>query len=185
LGVGLTLVRGLVTKHGGEVTAHSDGEGKGSEFVVTLPISAAPDSYLLDEPALETRVKLAKGSRIVVIEDNADSREMLCDLLTHVGLDCRSCDNGTAALALIDEFKPRAAIIDIGLPGMDGLELARRLRESEQHRGIHLIALTGYGQRADRDRALEAGFDEHLVKPTSFDTLKRLIADGAGERLYQ
>jgi two-component system CheB/CheR fusion protein len=178
LGVGLTLVRGLVAKHGGEVTAHSDGEGKGSEFVVTLPLSAAPDGYLSNDPSQENRVKLPKGSRIVVIEDNADSREMLCDLLTHVGLDCRSCDSGTTALALIDDFRPRAAIIDIGLPGIDGLELARRLRSNPQHKGLFLIALTGYGQRADRDRALAAGFDEHLVKPTSFEVLKRMIGDG-------
>jgi two-component system CheB/CheR fusion protein len=182
LGVGLTLVRGLVAKHGGEVTAHSDGEGKGSEFVVTLPLSRAPDGHALAAPEQEPRVRLPKGSRIVVIEDNADSREMLCDLLAHVGFDCHSCDNGTAALAMIDELKPRAAIIDIGLPGIDGLELARRLRESDKHGDLHLIALTGYGQRADRDRALEAGFDEHLVKPTTFEVLQRLLTDGPQPR---
>jgi two-component system CheB/CheR fusion protein len=176
LGVGLTLVRGLVAKHGGTVSAHSDGEGKGTEIVVTLPLSAEPPRETDSLPP--SRSKLPVGSRIVVIEDNADSREMLCELLTHAGLECRSCDNGTAALALMDEFSPHAAIIDVGLPGIDGLELARQLRGHERHRNMFLIALTGYGQRADRERALAAGFDEHLVKPTTFDVLKRMIADG-------
>jgi two-component system CheB/CheR fusion protein len=174
LGVGLTLVKGLVAKHGGTVTARSEGEGKGSEFVVTLPLTEPPAQA---EPEKETkRVPLPKGSRVVVIEDNADSREMLCELLMHSGLDCRSCDNGMSALALVDEFKPRAAIIDIGLPGIDGLELARRLRSNEEHKDLYLIALTGYGQRSDRELALQAGFDEHLVKPTTLEALRRLIA---------
>jgi two-component system CheB/CheR fusion protein len=176
LGVGLTLVRGLVAKHGGTVTARSDGEGKGTEIEVTLPLSAEPAS--VPDDALSSRSKLPVGSRIVVIEDNADSREMLCELLTHAGLECKSCDNGSAAVALVEEFSPHAAIIDLGLPGIDGLELARQLRGHAKHGNMFLIALTGYGQRADRDRALAAGFDEHLVKPTTFDVLKRMIADG-------
>jgi two-component system CheB/CheR fusion protein len=178
LGVGLTLVRGLVAKHGGTVSARSDGEGKGSEFIVQLPLCDAPSERAHD--AQSKRVLLPKGSRIVVIEDNADSREMLCELLSHSGLDCRACDNGTEALALIEEFKPRAAIIDIGLPGIDGMELARRLRESAGNRELYLIALTGYGQRSDRERALKAGFDEHLVKPATLDALQRLIAGARG-----
>ena len=100
---------------------------------------------------------------------------MLCALLTHAGFECRSCDNGAAGLALIKAFKPAAAIVDIGLPGIDGLELARRLRARSKHSLLYLIALTGYGQRADRELALEAGFDEHLVKPVDIANLERVL----------
>lgn len=173
LGVGLTLVRGLVGKHGGTVSARSDGPGKGSEFTVRLPLAGAPDST---EPGVPSNLpKLARGSRIVVIEDNQDSREMLCSLLTHAGLDCKSSDNGASGVALIDEFKPAVAIIDIGLPGLDGLEVARRVRQNPAHARIYLVALTGYGQRTDREMALKAGFDEHLVKPVDFATLERVL----------
>jgi two-component system CheB/CheR fusion protein len=176
LGVGLTLVRGLVTKHGGTVCARSDGEGRGSEFVVRLPLTASAPRA--DASQGSTELRLAPGSKIVVVEDNADSREVLCALLTHVGFDCKSSDNGAAGLALIDEFKPAAAIVDIGLPGIDGLELARRVRTDPGHPGIYLIALTGYGQRADRELALAAGFDEHLVKPVDLVAFQRLLGRG-------
>jgi two-component system CheB/CheR fusion protein len=173
LGVGLTLVRGLVTKHGGSVTAESDGEGKGSAFTVRLPLTAAPP--VQQNKPRTSEPKITPGSRVVVIEDNADSREMLCALLTHAHFDCKSCDNGTAGLALIDEFEPLAAIVDIGLPGIDGLELARRVRASGKHPQLFLIALTGYGQRTDRELALKAGFDEHVVKPVDLPALLRLL----------
>ncbi|HET9934259.1 MAG TPA: chemotaxis protein CheB [Polyangiaceae bacterium] len=173
LGVGLTLVRGLVAKHGGTVVARSDGPGKGSEFLVRLPLTSAAG---VAEPAPSSGgPKLARGSRVVVIEDNPDSREMLCSLLTHAGFDCKSSDNGATGVALIDEFKPVVAIIDIGLPGLDGLEVARRVRQNSAHEGIYLVALTGYGQRADREMALKAGFDEHLVKPVDFATIERVL----------
>src|SRR6187402_2747845 len=178
LGVGLTLVRGLVTKHGGHVHARSDGESKGSEFTVHLPLVAAPAAK---EPAHRVAaMELPKGAKIVVVEDNADSRDVLCTLLTHAGFDCRSADNGSAGLALIDEVEPVAAIVDIGLPGIDGLELARRIRKSSNHREIYLIALTGYGQEGDRQMALDAGFDERLVKPVDFAALQRLLGRGQG-----
>jgi two-component system CheB/CheR fusion protein len=175
LGIGLTLVRGLVTKHGGTVSARSEGEGKGSEFVVRLPL-VTPVVEAEPEPR-PSGAALQRGSRIVVIEDNADSREMLCALLTHAGFECRSSDNGAAGLALIDEFAPAAAIVDIGLPGIDGLELARRVRADPKHSNLYLIALTGYGQRADREMALQAGFNEHVVKPVDLANLERLLGD--------
>jgi two-component system CheB/CheR fusion protein len=185
LGVGLTLVRGLVAKHGGTVSARSDGEGRGSEFVVRLPTvapvrelgSAAVAADGSGSPS--AGLKLTPGSRIVVIEDNSDSREMLCALLSQIGFECRSSDNGASGLALIDEFKPAAAIVDIGLPGIDGLELARRVRASRQHPDIHLIALTGYGQPSDRESALQAGFDEHLVKPVELAAFQLWLGEGA------
>ncbi|HEY3493953.1 MAG TPA: ATP-binding protein, partial [Polyangiaceae bacterium] len=174
LGIGLTLVRGLVTKHGGTVSARSDGEGKGSEFVVRLPLAQSPVEA--DEPPkTPARFALQRGARIVVIEDNVDNREMLCALLVHAGFECRSSDNGAAGLALIDEFEPAVAIVDIGLPGIDGLELARRVRRSSKLPNLYLIALTGYGQRADRELALRAGFNEHVVKPVDLANLERML----------
>ncbi|MFZ5896406.1 MAG: chemotaxis protein CheB [Myxococcota bacterium] len=173
LGVGLTLVRGLVAKHGGSVSARSDGPGKGSEFSVRLPIASQPQHSEVGAPS--SVPKLARGARVVVIEDNQDSREMLCALLSHAGLDCKSSDNGATGVALIEEFKPLVAIVDIGLPGLDGLEVARRVRANPEHKNIYLIALTGYGQRTDREMALRAGFDEHLVKPVDFATLTRVL----------
>ncbi|HSU42166.1 MAG TPA: ATP-binding protein, partial [Polyangiaceae bacterium] len=175
LGIGLTLVRGLVTKHGGSVSARSDGEGKGSEFVVRLPLASPPADCAPEEQQPASRPVLPHGSKIVIIEDNADSREMLCDLLTDAGFDCKSSDNGAAGLALIEEFEPAAAIVDIGLPGIDGLELARRVRAASKNPNLYLIALTGYGQRADRALALEAGFNEHVVKPVDLANLERLL----------
>ncbi|WP_438008178.1 chemotaxis protein CheB [Sorangium sp. So ce321] len=176
LGVGLTLVRGLVEKHGGTVSARSDGEGKGSEFEVRLPVTERPREK---EAARGTPLrKFPKGSRVVVVEDNADGREALCALLKRAGFDCHSTDHGIAGIELMDAVLPHIAIVDIGLPGIDGLEFARRVREKRQHKDVYLIALTGYGQQNDREKACGAGFDEHLVKPLDLATLKRLLADG-------
>jgi len=180
LGVGLTLVRGLVTKHGGLVHARSEGEGRGSDFEVQLPLVAAPP--LKELAPRPVAVELPRGAKIVVVEDNPDSRDVLCTLLTHAGFDCQSTDNGAAGLALIDEVAPVVAIIDIGLPEIDGLELARRIRKSESHPDIYLIALTGYGQEGDRRLALDAGFDEHLVKPVDFAALQRLLGRRKDQR---
>jgi two-component system CheB/CheR fusion protein len=173
LGVGLTLVRGLVGKHGGTVHAESGGEGKGSEFVVQLPLTGS--SRRQDAVTRPSGISLRPGARVVVIEDNADSREMLCELLSHAGFECKSADNGAEGLTLVDEFMPEAVIVDIGLPGIDGLELARRVRANPKHGGICLVALTGYGQRSDREMALQAGFDEHVVKPVDLKALERLL----------
>ncbi|MGK3990135.1 chemotaxis protein CheB [Sorangium sp. So ce136] len=176
LGVGLTLVRGLVEKHGGTVSVRSDGEGKGSEFEVWLPVTERPR----EKEATRGSVlrKFPKGSRIVVVEDNADGREALCALLKRAGFECHSTDHGIAGIELMDAVLPHIAIVDIGLPGIDGLEFARRVREKRQHKDVYLIALTGYGQQNDREKASGAGFDEHLVKPVDLATLKRLLADG-------
>jgi two-component system CheB/CheR fusion protein len=176
LGLGLTLVRSLVVMHGGSVSAHSEGVGKGSEFVVRLPL--VPGAT--DEPTMpRLRPKIPHGARVVVVEDNADSREMLCELLAGAGCHCQSEDNGPAGLELIHDVKPEVAIIDLGLPGMDGFELARRIRDRPEHADLYLIALTGYGQASDRARALHAGFDEHLVKPIGPEKLVSLLSNAA------
>jgi two-component system CheB/CheR fusion protein len=175
LGVGLTLVRSLVSLHGGEVSAHSEGEGKGSEFVVRLPLTKSALSA--DSGANRQRPAPRRAhARVVVVEDNPDAREMLCDLLRTAGFECRAADSGPSALQLIDETAPDVAILDVGLPGMNGLEVARRVRSEGKHPQLWLIALTGYGQASDRSTALAAGFDEHLVKPVRSDELLRLLS---------
>jgi two-component system, chemotaxis family, CheB/CheR fusion protein len=174
LGVGLTLVRALVEMHNGTVTARSDGDGTGSEFAVRLPLTT------LSEPANAEHQTpastLPPGTSVVVVEDNADSREMLCTMLEHAGLTCHGAADGWAALRLIEEVSPEIVILDVGLPGMDGLEIARRIRSDSRYPGIHLIALTGYGQASDRDATTQAGFDYHLVKPVQPAELVAVLA---------
>ena len=177
LGVGLTLVRSLVSMHGGEVTAYSDGEGKGAEFVVRLPLATS-----IEAPTNVPRVLrgLPKGAKVLVVEDNKDSREMFCEMLEREGYATRSADDGLTALAAIEEFKPHVAILDIGLPNIDGFEIARRVRSDPKNGAMRLIALTGYGRAADRAAAVEAGFDAHLVKPVDTDSLLALLATPDG-----
>jgi two-component system CheB/CheR fusion protein len=170
--VGLTLVRSLVEMHGGTVLAHSEGEGKGSEFVVRLPQVPAPAA----EAPAERPDSSGRARRVVVVEDNADSREALCALLEAAGYDCRSAGSGRAALALVSEFAPEVVILDLGLPEVDGFEIARRIRADPRHAGACLVALTGYGQATDRKASLQAGFDEHVVKPVQPDRLLDLLA---------
>jgi two-component system CheB/CheR fusion protein len=174
IGVGLTLVRSLVSMHGGTVVAASEGEGRGSEFVVRLPLSGPP---VAGPPVRDSRpgLRVAKGARIAIIEDNADSREMLCEVLSMAGFHCQSADNGVAGLALIESMVPDVAIVDVGLPAMDGFEIARRVRQNGQLGVVRLVALTGYGQREDRQHAIDAGFDVHLVKPIEPLQLVRLL----------
>jgi two-component system CheB/CheR fusion protein len=118
---------------------------------------------------------ITKGSKIVVVEDSIDAREMLCVLLTRAGFDCRPVADGLEALELIQTFHPQAAVIDVGLPGIDGFEVARRIRSNRKYDNIKLIAVTGYGQQTDRTKALAAGFDSHQVKPMKFEQLLRVL----------
>ena len=176
LGLGLTLVRSLVTMHGGTVIAHSAGEGKGSEFVVRLPLADAPAATARDASGATVRAPLAdRPIRVLVVEDNADSRETLCALLDRAGFECQAADTGAAAMALLDAMAPTIVILDVGLPGMDGFQIARQIRRDARYVGVRLIALTGYGQAADRRAAEEAGFDIHLVKPVDPTRLISLL----------
>jgi two-component system CheB/CheR fusion protein len=176
LGVGLTLVRALVAMHGGTVMATSDGEGKGSEFVVKLPLSSARPAARSpsDAPA---RLRLQDGAKLVIVEDNTDTRELLCEILQQAGYECRAAETGRQALQVIAEFRPQIAILDVGLPEMDGFEVARRLRQDPDHADMWLVALTGYGQASDRSTGQDAGFDEHLIKPVDTDQLLRLLSN--------
>ncbi|HXK16448.1 MAG TPA: PAS domain-containing protein, partial [Polyangiaceae bacterium] len=176
LGVGLTLVRGLVELHGGSVAAYSEGEGRGSEFSVRLPLSTEPPVI---QPSSEMKPMVSNASqpalRVVIVEDNDDSRMMLCELLELSGFECHAASTGPLGLELVGQIRPDIALIDVGLPELDGLEVARLLRQDARNEKILLIALTGYGQREDREAAKRAGFDTHLVKPVDFDALLKML----------
>jgi len=172
LGIGLTLVRRLVELHGGTVSATSQGAGRGTTFVVRLPRIDAPQDST--SPANGDRA-LQAGRRILVVEDNDDAREMMRHLLLLAGHAVRDARDGAVGLAMALEVPPDVAIIDVGLPGLDGFEVARRLRADPRGRAVTLIALTGYGQHEARARALAAGFDAFLVKPLLTDDLERIL----------
>jgi PAS domain S-box-containing protein len=168
LGIGLTLVKRLVELHGGAVRVHSDGPKRGSEFRVTLPTIATVDT------ATESPVAVpSAGSprRVLVVDDNADSASSLALLLQMEGHEVMTASDGLAAIELAETFRPDTVLLDIGLPGMNGLDVARRLRTYESGAQLVLIAFTGWGQDSDRRATREAGFDAHMVKPVDFSEL--------------
>lgn len=177
-GIGLTLVRSLVQMHGGEVTADSKGRGHGSEFTVRLPLAAekaAVPSHTDNLANCSTATPPPPELRILVVEDNGAAREMLHALLELDGHHVATAVHAKAALELLD-FQPfDVALIDIGLPEIDGFELTRMIRARREFDHILLAALTGYGQPEDRRRALEAGFDIHLVKPLDFSKFAEIL----------
>ena len=177
LGLGLAVVRRILELHGGSIEAHSAGLGTGSEFIVRLPIFLA---NLSASPTAHTNATLpaAATRRVLVVDDNADSAQSIALLARSWGHDVATARNGTDAIAVAKSFRPNTALVDIGLPGLDGYELARRLREELDHQGLHLIAMTGYGRAEDRQAAHSAGFDVHMVKPADIDELQRVIASG-------
>jgi PAS domain S-box-containing protein len=173
LGLGLTLAKRLVELHGGRITASSEGVGRGSEFVVRLPLCAGPPSA--ERAAGPGLSHDSGGRRILLVDDNADSVEALADVLAEAGCQVRMALDGPSALRMAGEFAPDVVLLDIGLPGMDGYEVARRLRADPALRKVVLVALTGYSQPENRRIAKEAGFDHYLVKPIRFDTLLSLL----------
>jgi two-component system CheB/CheR fusion protein len=175
MGVGLAVVRSLVRMHDGSITAPSEGADRGSEFIVRLPRTSEPTAAASPRPA----VPWPAGRRVVVVEDNVDSCEMLEFCLRHAGYEVFTAVDGQRGLELICEVRPDLAIVDIGLPLMDGFELARRVRARDDLGSLYLVALTGYGQSSDHAIALDAGFDRHLVKPLDPDELSRLMRAGA------
>ena len=176
LGLGLTIVKNLVAMHDGTVTAHSAGLGHGSEFVVELP-AAGPQSIAtpLSVPAVVPPTVGDGQGRVLIVDDNEDAADLLSMVLEAHGFTTRVAHDGPSALEIAQEFRPQTALLDIGLPVMDGFELARRLRADRDHAGLRLIALTGYGQDTDRQRSKEAGFDHHLVKPIDVKTVVELL----------
>jgi len=177
LGIGLTLVRRLVELHGGTITASSDGEGHGSAFTVRLKqISSERTTSTISM----TADRRARPRRVLLIEDSEDAREMLRMMLELAGHVVYDAADGIRGLELLNVVRPDAAIIDIGLPGLDGYQVARKIRAEPHGRGMLLLALTGYDSAGDAARASEHGFDYHLVKPVDPDRLARLLAE-AGE----
>ncbi|MFO1431875.1 MAG: ATP-binding protein [Candidatus Competibacteraceae bacterium] len=176
LGIGLTLVRHLVELHGGRIEAKSAGSGQGAEFTVYLPGVLESASDATAETDAETALKAETGARILVVDDNVDVAESMAVLLELEGHQVRTVYTAHAALEAARTFRPDVVLLDIGLPGMDGYEVARRLRASPATRHVLLIALTGYGREEDRARSKAAGFDRHLVKPVEPEALNALIA---------
>jgi PAS domain S-box-containing protein len=176
LGIGLTLARTLVQLHGGTIEAFSDGAGKGCQFLVRLPL--APD---LPETKGPEQIPAHDGSpaalkRVLVVDDNRDAADSLGMLLEFLGADVRVVHDGPGALEAIATFQPAVVLLDLGMPGMSGLEVARRMREDPRLADTKLVALTGWGQREDRRRTHEAGFDYHLVKPADVGTLRSILS---------
>ena len=185
LGIGLALVQRLVEMHGGSVTAHSDGPGRGSEFMIRLPLyirgGAATDEQLNTDSGLEQSMMNAEETprtqrRILVADDNNDALESLATLLQLSGHEVYTAANGAVALESAEQHRPEVALLDIGMPKLDGYEVARRIRAQPWGAHITLVALTGWGQDSDRRRSQEAGFDSHLVKPLDLDKLTDLLA---------
>jgi CheY-like chemotaxis protein len=175
LGIGLTLVRKLVEMQHGRVEAHSAGLGQGSEFAVYLPL-LADEAPALREPAAGDQPVAASGRlRVLAVDDNMDAASTLALLIQISGHDVRTAHDGPSALAAAQAYRPDVILLDIGLPGLDGYEVAQRLRAMPIGADMVLVALTGYGQDEDRRRSIAAGFDHHLVKPASPQTLMKLL----------
>jgi CheY-like chemotaxis protein len=175
LGLGLNIVRSLTALHGGEVKAKSAGQGHGSEFIVSLPrLEQQEEAELDDEPPVRARPAGAL-LRVLIVDDNVDAAEMLAEVLAELGHEIEVCHDGASALSIAERFRPELALVDIGLPVMDGYELASALRRAPWSADLKLVAVTGYGQERDRARAREAGFDEHFVKPLDLDKVRELL----------
>jgi signal transduction histidine kinase/CheY-like chemotaxis protein len=176
LGIGLTLAKRLVELHGGTIEALSEGPGRGSRFIVRVPLLQSEDA----EPSSSVRAESLAGGgcRVLIAEDNADTAEMMQMMLRLKGHDVRVAADGSEAVAIAKSFDPHIAFLDIGMPRMDGYEAARLIRELPGRR-VTLVALTGWGQDDDKRRSRDAGFDHHLTKPPEPDLLERLIAECA------
>jgi CheY-like chemotaxis protein len=176
LGIGLALVKGLTESHGGTVTVHSAGVGKGSSFVVRLPIvQGLPVPEKMYSPESTSAVP---KRRILVVDDNRDGASSLALLLTLMGHDTRTAHDGLEGIELAEAFRPDLILLDVGLPKLNGLDACRRIREKAWAQDVVIVAMTGWGQDEDRRRSLEAGCDLHLVKPVDAAELARLSAKG-------
>jgi PAS domain S-box-containing protein len=181
LGVGLALARKIAELHGGSLEARSEGPGKGSEF--TLRLALAETGQAADEPQA-AGLRRQTAQRVLIVDDNADAASTLEMLLRSLGYETRVVNDGAAALALAKEFRPDVVLLDIGMPGLDGYEVARRLRAMKKGGALRIIAVTGWGQEADRQKSEEAGFDLHLVKPVEPSDLVRILDEKGGATLH-
>jgi CheY-like chemotaxis protein len=176
LGIGLTLVRSLVQLHGGSVQAYSEGANRGSEFVIRLPVLAGAPSAAVPGRTKPREAREHAPRRILIVDDHPDVTASLARLLRLNGHEVRTALNGSTALEALALYRPEIILLDIGLPGMDGYEVAQLIRKQPDMESVVLIALTGYGQDEDRRRSREAGFDHHLVKPVDLDALLAMVS---------
>jgi CheY-like chemotaxis protein len=176
LGIGLALAKGLVDLHGGSIEVKSEGQGRGSEFIVRVPIAQAAAPTASSGPRDEAARNDVRKCDLILADDNADALQSLAMLLEMEGHTVRVASDGIAALSLAEHRMPDVMLLDIGMPGMNGYETASRVRQLEAGDGVMLIALTGWGQPADRAQASEAGFDHHLTKPIDHDALAGLLS---------
>ncbi len=181
LGIGLALVRRLVEMHEGSVAAHSDGPGQGSEFTVRLPLAMTDQAYLVEAQAGAPQVPHVAARRVLIADDNLDAAEALAALLATLGHDVRVAHDGAEALAVGTAFEPEVVLLDLGMPVMDGLEAARRMRQLPWGQRATVVAVTGWGQQRDRERTTQAGFDAHMVKPLTDLNLLQALVQGRRE----
>jgi CheY-like chemotaxis protein len=178
LGIGLAVANALVQQHEGKLAVQSAGVGKGSEFIVRLPAHAAEDAVqpgrVADEPP-PVAPEVLNRRKVLIVDDNVDAAQSLAMLLGFANHEARTAHDSEAALATLEGFQPDVILLDIGLPGMDGFQLARVMRSRPDTADVVLAALTGYGKEEDRAKSAEAGFDAHFTKPVSFDALDRLL----------
>jgi CheY-like chemotaxis protein len=175
LGVGLALVERLVKLHGGTVTAHSAGPGQGSQFTIRLPVAEAQKAMTAERREAPLRAT-ASRCRVLVVDDNGDSVDSLAMLLRMMGHEVETASDGEAALHKAEEFRPDVAILDIGLPKLNGYDLAQEIRQRPWSKDVVLVALTGWGQAQHRLRSRESGFNHHLTKPVEFNVLQQILA---------
>ena len=180
LGIGLSLARQFAEMHGGTLHATSAGLGKGSEFVLTLPVVVEETLPSVQQEKMDSEMmKELTTRKILVVDDNVDAADTLEALLGMDGFDVKAVYDGVAAVEAAERIRPDIIVMDIGMPGMDGYDAARMIRQQEGGKDVTLIALTGWGQTADKDRAGQAGFDHHLVKPVDYDQLMKCLQEHA------
>jgi CheY-like chemotaxis protein len=180
LGLGLTVVKRLVLEHGGDVDAHSDGPGLGSEFAIWLPLDPGHDSTAA--LLAGQHEALVTPRRVLVVDDNADFTEALACLLRAAGHQVRVVDHGAHAMPAVKEFVPDVVVLDLGLPGVDGLTVLTNLRAATLPQQPRVVVVSGYGQEADKQRSLLAGADHHVAKPVPIESLKALIESAGPPR---
>jgi CheY-like chemotaxis protein len=176
LGIGLSLAKGVVEMHCGTIEARSEGEGKGSEFAVRLPVATGVVSESTPSDAEANRVEPASARRILIVDDNVDAADSLGQLLEMMGHEVLTAYDGESGLKAARGFKPGVVLCDIGMPKMNGYDTARRIRAEEWGKKTVLLALTGWGQEDDLRKSVDAGFDHHLIKPVEAAALMKLLA---------
>jgi CheY-like chemotaxis protein len=185
LGIGLALSRRIAELHGGSLRAYSAGENKGSEFILRIPLATARDiTAQTGTTASAENASQSVTRRVLIVDDNNDAAATMEILLRSLGHETRVVHTGIEALDVAPEFKPDVVLLDIGLPGLDGYEVARRLRELKTGRSFQIVAVTGWGQEADKRKSEEAGFDVHLVKPVAVADLEKALMQRNGATLH-